>query len=240
DFACTAVWSAAILCRMPRTARVAPGGVVYHVLNRGVGKMTLFRNRRDFAAFQRCLLDALVLEPMRVLSYCVMSNHWHLVLWPRRDGDLARFMLRLTITHVRRWLIYRDEVGSGHVYQGRYKSFAVQDDAHLSTVCRYVERNRVRAGLCKSCADWPWSSAGQQKLAAELRVPLAESPVPRRKDWAQWVDQPQTEAEEAALSRSIRESRPFGSERWTASMKQKLGWREPGKPGRPRKKKEGK
>ncbi len=77
---------------MPRTARIAPGGTIYHVLNRGVGKMTLFRSRNDHEAFQRCLVQTLEAVPIRVLSYCVMSNHWHLVLWPQRDGDLARFM----------------------------------------------------------------------------------------------------------------------------------------------------
>jgi putative transposase len=123
---------------MPRTARVAPGGVVYHVLNRAVGRATLFRSRRDYEAFQRCLVDTLEAMPTRVLSYCIMPNHWHLVLWPERDGDLARFMLRLTITHVRRWLIFRQQVGTGHLYQGRYKSFPVQNDAHLSAVCRYA------------------------------------------------------------------------------------------------------
>src|SRR6185437_14949275 len=78
---------------MPRTARIAPGGIIYHVLNRGVGKSTLFRSRRDFEAFQRCLVWTLDVAPMRVLAYCVMSNHWHLVLWPRNDGELAKFML---------------------------------------------------------------------------------------------------------------------------------------------------
>jgi putative transposase len=207
--------------------------MIYHVLNRGVGKMTLFRSRRDHEAFQRCLVKSLEAVPIRVLAYCVMSNHWHLVLWPENDGDLARFMLRLTITHVRRWLINRGAVGTGHVYQGRYKSFAVQDDGHLTTVCRYVERNPLRAGLVKSSVDWPWSSAGQKHVAESLRVPLTAPPVARRPDWVEWVDRPQTAAEEAALARCVRESRPFGSDKWLEELKKDLGWREPKKRGRP-------
>ena len=83
--------------------------------------MKLFRGRQDHEAFQRCLLETVELVPMRVLGYCVMSNHWHLVLWPKADGDLARFMLRLTISHVRRWLIHRgdDIKGSGPNYDAR-------------------------------------------------------------------------------------------------------------------------
>ena len=203
------------------------------MLNRGVGKMTLFRGKRDHEAFQRCLVETLERAPMRVLGYCVMSNHWHLILWPQADGDLSRFMLRLTISHVRRWLIHRGEVGTGHVYQGRFKSFAVQDDGHLATVCRYAERNPVRAGLVKSCADWPWSSAGQSALAASLRIPMTNLPIPRRKDWLDWIDQPQTAAEEAALLRCLKEGRPYGSERWIEKMKKLHGWREPLKRGRP-------
>jgi putative transposase len=218
---------------MPRTARIAPGGGIYHVLNRGVGKMKLFRGRRDYEAFQRCLLQAVELVPMRVLGYCVMSNHWHLVLWPREDGDLARFMLRLTLSHARRWLIHRGEVGTGHVYQGRYKSFVVQDDDHLATLCRYVERNPLRANLVNSCVDWPWSSAGQSAISDQLRIPITKLPIPRRKDWVAWVDQPQTSAEEAALLRCLKESRPYGSDRWLEKIKRTHGWREPLKRGRP-------
>jgi putative transposase len=224
-----------ILTGMPRTARIAPGGIIYHVLNRGVGKSTLFRGQRDFEAFQRSLVQTLESSPMRVLAYCVMPNHWHLVLWPRKDGELANFMMRLTITHVRRWLIHREQVGTGHVYQGRYKSFAMKDGPHLSTVCRYVERNPLRAGRVSSSAEWPWSSAGQNGLAEELRVELTDFPARRRADWAAWVDQPQTAAEEASIKRCILESRPYGDPQWMERMRKTLRWREPLKRGRPRK-----
>jgi putative transposase len=222
---------------MPRTARIAPGGFIYHVLNRGVGKMTLFRSRRDFEAFQRCLVATQQSAPMRILAYCVMNNHWHLVLWPEKDGDLARFMMRLTITHVRRWLINRHLVGTGHVYQGRYKSFAIQDDVHLATVCRYAERNPVRINAVGSSRDWLWSSAGQAALPAELQARLTELPIPRRKDWVKWVDQPQTPAEEADLMRCVNRSRPYGDETWIKKNQKALGWRDKMKIGRPRKRK---
>lgn len=173
---------------------------------------------------------------MRVLAYCVMPDHWHLVLWPRHDGELAKFMLRLTVTHARRWLIHRQKVGTGHLYQGRYKSFATQDGPHLTTVCRYVERNPLRAGLVKSSRDWPWSSGGQPQLDAELQVVLAEHSALAREDWGAWVDRPQTAAEEAAVLRCINESRPFGDGKWLEAMKKTLAWRDPLPRGRPRKK----
>ncbi len=82
---------------------------------------------------------------MRVLGYCLMSNHWHLLLWPREEGDLSRFMLRLTTTHVRRLHAHYRQPHGGHIYQGRYKSFPVQDDLHLLTVLRYVDTFLTRS-----------------------------------------------------------------------------------------------
>jgi putative transposase len=224
---------------MPRTARIAPGGLIYHVLNRGVGRQALFDDPADFDAFLRVLADVLAAEPVRVLGFCVMGNHWHLVLWPRRDGELARFMQRLTVTHVRRWVEHRRRVGWGSVYQGRYKSFAVQDDRHLLTVLRYVERNPLRAGLVRRAEAWRWSSLGQRHgsgggdqaagtggaggpIVAPL-IPIAPWPVARRRDWVEWVNGPQTAKEEAAVQRSLAHDRPFGSDPWVAATEAKLG-----------------
>jgi putative transposase len=97
--------------------------MVFHVLNRGVGRMQLFDKAGDFQAFERVLKETCDDSPMGICAYALMPNHWHLLLWPDRDGDLATFLQRLTITYVRRWQEHRHDVGLGHVYQGRYKSF---------------------------------------------------------------------------------------------------------------------
>jgi putative transposase len=220
---------------MPRQARIAPGGLIYHVLNRAAGRRELFADAADYSAFLRVFARTLDAMPMRVCAFCLMPNHWHLVLWPRKDGDLARFMQKLTITHVRRWVEHRHRVGHGSVYQGRYKSFVMEDDAHFTTVARYVERNPLRAGLVARGADWRWSSAGQTASADTPIIPLSQWPVRRRSDWAAWVDQPQTAAEEAALRHCLKHGRPFGSESWTAKMEARLKLgplRERGRPKR--------
>ena len=102
--------------------------MLFHVLNRGVGRMRLFEKEGDYEAFERILEETQEARPMRICAYCLMPNHWHFVLWPEHDGGLAAFMQRLTITHVRRWQEHRGQVGLGHVYQGRYKSFPVETD----------------------------------------------------------------------------------------------------------------
>ena len=140
---------------MPRTARVAPGGYVFHVLNRGNRRCQIFDDDGDYAAFERVLAETLALAPLRLLAYCLMPNHWHLLLWPTADGQLGRFMQRLTVTHARRWHAHRhSEDPGGHLYQGAFKSFPVQDDPHFLTVARYVERNALRAGLVARAQDW--------------------------------------------------------------------------------------
>ena len=211
---------------MPRQARKAPGGLIYHVLNRAAGKEVLFRHERDFAGFVRGLHETLERTPIRICAFCLMSNHWHLVLWPKGDGELARFMQRLTITHVRRWVIHRHRVGMGPVYQGRYKSFPVQDDAHFSTLVRYVERNPLRAKLVSRAEEWRWSSLGQIGQVSNEKVPqipICPWPVQRCKDWVEWVNQPQTNAEMMAVFHAIKHNRPYGSDSWTARMEKRLG-----------------
>ena len=143
---------------MGRPLRVAAGGVIYHVLNRANARGRIFERPGDFEAFERVLGEAQSRIPARILAYCVMPDHWHLVLWPSRDGDLTRFMAWVTLTHTQRWHAHRQSAGVGHLYQGRYKSFPVQSDGHFLIVCRYVERNPLRAGLVARAEDWRWSS----------------------------------------------------------------------------------
>src|SRR5262249_15619736 len=132
---------------MGRPQRTQAGGLVYHVLNRANRRAQMFNHDGDYAAFLRTLADAQAEHPMRLLAYCVMPNHWHLVLWPEQDRRLSPFVGWLTLTHTQRWHAYRRSAGSGHLYQGRFKSFAVEADDHLLALCRYVERNALRAGL---------------------------------------------------------------------------------------------
>jgi putative transposase len=210
---------------MPRVARVAPGGVVFHVLNRANGRATLFDNDGDYRAFERILVRSAERVPMRTLSYSLMPNHWHVVLWPYEDGDLPAFMHLLTTTHVRRWRLHRHTVGLGHVYQGTYKSFPVQSDEHLLTVCRYVERNPVRARLVERAERWPWGSAYLRELRATAsdKPLLADGPADLPSDWIQFVNQPLTDAEIEACRESVRRGRPFGDDSWTQDVAKKLG-----------------
>jgi putative transposase len=207
---------------MPRRLRHAAGGYVYHVLNRSVGRATLFPKAVDFEAFIPVLTKAHERLPIRLLAYCFMSNHWHLVLWPQKDGELSEFMRWLTVTHTQRWHAHFHTQGTGPLYQGRFKSFPIAADDHLLTVLRYVERNPLRAGLVSSACKWRWSSLGRA-CEGLLGPPLQEGPIARPANWPDWVDEPETEAELAALRRSIVRGAPFGSEAWQKRTAQQLG-----------------
>ena len=107
----------------------------------------LFTKDEDFLAFERVVEESLRTRRMRLCAYCLMSNHWHFVVWPERDGDLPAFMQQVTNTHVKRWKEHRHEIGYGHLYQGRYKCFPVETEDYFYQVVRYVERNALRANL---------------------------------------------------------------------------------------------
>ncbi|MBN2447303.1 MAG: transposase [Phycisphaerae bacterium] len=222
---------------MPRTARIQPGGVVFHALNRGNSRARLFFHDKDYAAFERVLAETLEHVPLRLLAYCLMPNHWHLLLWPERDGQLGRFMQRLTTTHARRWRSVRQQVGEGHVYQGTYKSFPVQDDLHLLAVCRYVERNALRAELVTRAEDWRWCSLWRRRHpgVSDDVPPLSAWPLDRPRNWVQRVNRPETEAELAAVQTSLQRGRPFGDETWQRRTAARLGLTHSFRPrGRPR------
>jgi putative transposase len=132
---------------------------------------------------------------MRILGYCLMPNHWHLVLWPSGDGELSTFMRLLTLTHTQRWHAHHHSAGTGHLYQGRFKSFVVRADAYYLTVCRYVERNAVRANLVERAEDWRWGSLWRRQCGTAVqRSLLSEGPLSRPGDWIERVNEPETPA----------------------------------------------
>ncbi len=198
----------------------------------------MFSKHGDYAGFEKVLVQGHERVPMRTLAYCIMPNHWHLVLWPKGDGDLSEFMRWLTVTHTQRWHAHHGTSGSGHLYQGRYKSFPVETDSHFLTVCGYVERNALRAGLVQCAEDWRWCSLWQLRSSnPEMRRFLAEWPIPRPSDWVEWVNQAHNDRELAALRLCVARGRPFGNNTWIERMVKQLALQFTLHPrGRPRKK----
>ena len=221
---------------MPRRARISTGGLAYHILNRRVGRLALFDKPADYMAFEKILNEAHERTGIRIAAYCLMPNHWHLLLWPRDDGELSEVMRWITVTHTQRWHAHRQSFGSGPVYQGRFRSFPVQTDEHFLTVARYVERNAVRAKLVKRAEQWQWSSLwrwaqGDPKLLAFL----SDWPVKRPRQWVGWVNRPETASELEDLRCSAQRGRPFGSRGWVVRIAKRLSLESTLRPrGRPK------
>ena len=209
-------------------------------MNRANARATLFRTQREYAAFDQLLVKAKKHQPMRILAYCIMPNHWHIILWPEADGDLSRFLRWLTATHAQRWHRCHGTSGTGHVYQGRFRAFPVEDDEHFLTVCRYVERNALTAGLVDRAEQWRWSSLARRverdPRAMELLTRWPVRPT-NLQQWLALMAQPIHEKELAAIRRCIERGTPYGSDSWSARVAGELGLSHTFRPrGRPREK----
>lgn len=233
-------------------SRGQSGGLCTHVVNRGNARATVFRDEDDYAAFVELLGRACERVAVRVAACCVMPNHFHLVLDPAEEGELSRWMQWLMTSHVRR---HHARYGtSGHVWQGRYKSFVIQRrratagersagvvqtaDPVLQVV-RYVERNPLRAGLVARAEDWPWSSLRWWADPSSAPEWWSQRVVWRSADWLAVVNRPQSDEELAALRLCLARGRPFGAPSWVRRIVANLGLESTLRPrGRPSKRPE--
>ena len=220
---------------MSRSKRIALGGYVYHVFNRANGRLRIFQTENDFLVFEKVLADGLKLFSMRLCGYCIMSNHWHMLLWPQSDGDLSNFMHWVTLTHTQRYHSIHGTIGIGHLYQGRYKSFPVQSDSHYLSVLRYIEANPVQVELVRDAGLWPWSSFAVRQ-GRESDILLCDGPVELPSDWPGLVHAALDPASFNGIGNSIRRGAPFGDENWTEAATDRLKLHSTLRPrGRPRK-----
>lgn len=223
---------------MPRTARAVPPDAVVHVLNRTNRRATMFSSAGDYDRFAHLLAEGLNRERIPLYAYCLMPNHWHLVLRVADGASLARLMRWVTTKHATAWHAYHQTIGEGHLYQGRYKAFVVQSDEHFLALCRYVERNPVRAALVEQAEHWRWSShrAHIGRETRGLGLLTSEWPVGRPVDWREWVNRPQTDAEVDAIRTAVRRGVPYGTDAWRETIAASTGRTWSLRPrGRPRK-----
>ncbi len=204
---------------MPRIARIDVGDYIYHVLNRANARAQIFDVAQDYIDFEMILEQAVEDYDMRLLAYCLMPNHWHLVVCPRQNGDMSKFMSQLTNTHTRRWHTKKNMIGQGHLYQGRYKSFMCETGKYFLTLVRYVERNAKKAKLKKQAEQWRWSSVWRREYGTlEQKKILSPWPIAIPKNYVAWLNEPQSEEEEDSLERSVEKNTPYGSDNWAEKV----------------------
>ena len=209
---------------MPRITRTDVREEIYHVLNRANARVQIFDNDKDYQIFESILEEAIKKFDMRLLAYCIMPNHWHLVIHPKQDGDLARFMGWLSNTHTRRWHTSKGTIGEGHLYQGRYRSFICQKDDYFFTLVKYVERNAKKAGLCRLAEDWRWSSIYRRENGSvKQKEILSKWPIDIPKNYLSLVNQNQDINEEETIEKSITKSNPYGDIDWVKKIVRNFG-----------------
>lgn len=222
---------------MGRAKRADEAGGIYHMLNRANRRETIFRKEADYDAFEEVLSEALDRVELRLYSYCLMPNHWHLVVSPQVDGEMGWFGQWLCLTHTQRHHAHYGTAGEGHVYQGRFKSFPVQSDEHFLVVCRYVERNAFAAGLCDEPDQWrPGSLWRWRHGSGRGKTLLSRWPIQRHRNWIDWVRMALSEKEEERLRWCIKRGCPFGDPGWVETTARRLDLESTMRPrGRPRK-----
>ena len=207
---------------MPRSLRSDTAGTIYHALNRGNARRKIFFKDEDYEAFERVVDEGLEKYPVDLISYQWMRNHWHMVLSPRQNKAMSAFLGWVTMTHTQRYHAHYKTTGYGHVYQGRYKSFPVQDDGHFHVVCRYVERNALTAKVVKRAEDYRWGSL-YNWIGGDSVIKLSPWPVKRLPRWMERVNQPLSKNENDAVKHSIVRGSPFGQEEWVNKIAKQDG-----------------
>jgi putative transposase len=187
---------------MPCSSRNLPAGCIVHVVNRGNDKRLLFERARDFEEFLRLVAWAMAMCPVRIVAYCIMSNHWHFVFWVEVEWDVSAFLHRLTTTHAKRWRRRTNSVGHGHVYQDRFKASTIFNERYYYNCVRYVEQNALTASLVDSAADWRWSSLAER--AGNGRGILSPDPLGLPIGWIDLVNQPLPDRDAEEIRKSLK------------------------------------
>ena len=140
---------------MPRPIRIEYENAYYHVMNRGGGRRTLFHNESYFEAFLKTLGEAHQRFAVQVLSYCLMSNHYHLLL-KTPEANLGRAMRHINGVYTQRH--NRMKKTDGSLFRGRYKAICIEEDRYQLQLSRYIHRNPIEAKLVDNLEEYPWSS----------------------------------------------------------------------------------
>jgi len=200
---------------MPRQPRLDIAGEIYHVINRANARMQIFNRPGDYKAVINTLLEIKTKIPLQIYSFCIMPNHWHFAVKPNQDGDMGRFFGKFTQAVTQRWHAYHHTAGSGHLFQGRFKSFLVENDAYFLQLMKYIEANPLRAKLVERAEQWQWGSLNIRNINSSLASSLLDSwPLDMPTGYLVQVNQPLPKAVHERITHSIVKSTPLGGDEW--------------------------
>jgi putative transposase len=205
---------------MARIARVVIPDVPHHVVQRGNRSQKVFFSEQDKQAYLDILAEQSQEHNIRIVAYCLMDNHVHLVVIPRDENGLAR---GIGTTHkmYTRMVNFR-EGWRGYLWQGRFSSFPLNMN-HLLAVIRYVERNPVRAGIVPQPCDYMWSSARYHVLGYPSNVLSAHDDIISPNDLRSFLSTPELEEQDRIFRKLSRTGRPLGDEHFVRQLEKLSG-----------------
>ena len=220
---------------MVRQPRLDIADEIYHVINRANARWRIFKTARDYGVILDSLEETLEKFPLDIFSFCIMPNHWHFSIRPHQNGDIGKFFGKFTQKVTQRWHVAHHTTGSGHLFQGRFKSFLVEQNSYFLQLMRYIEANPLRAKLVIRAEDWQWSSLylRMHDLGRSQKL-LAPWPIDIPKDYLKFVNQLLPKTNLDSIRRSVVRGNPLGSEVWVQQAVRKHGLdytlRSPGRP----------
>lgn len=218
--------------KMPRIPRGDAAEGIYHIINRGNMRMQIFDDQDDYEYFLELLKKGAEKERISVHAYCLLPNHFHLLLSPMHEGSLSRMMQWVMTSHVRYY--HRKNKTSGHVWQGRYKSFIIEKESYYISVMRYIEANALRAGLVTKGEEWIYGSL-HERVSTE-KILLSEPLIEIGDDWVSYVNEPMKIYELEKIRNSVNRQAPLGEEGWQIEVASQYGLLSTlGNRGRPKK-----
>ncbi len=207
---------------MARQPRVDISDEVYHVINRSNARWRIFKSEKDYQNVLDSLKETLELIPISIYAFCIMPNHWHFAVKPHKNGDLGRFFGKFTQKLTQRWHASHNTTGSGHLFQGRFKSFLVEKDSYFLQLMKYIEANPLRAKMVKRAEDWEWSS-----LYLRMNIPdnaeklLAAWLIDIPRDYLKLVNKSLHKPELKSIRHAVLRSSPLGKQAWINSKVEK-------------------
>lgn len=200
---------------MARMARLVVPHYPHHVTQRGNRRQQVFFSTADYRLYRELLAKACREQQTRILAYCLMPNHVHLVMVPDREDGLRAVLGEAHRRYSRH--VNRREDWRGHLWQERFYS-SVMDERHLLAAVRYVELNPVRAGLCGQACEWPWSSAAAHLDGRDDDLVSVAPMRERISDWEGYLQEDVDTTEGERIRRHARSGRPLGSDEFVAQL----------------------
>ncbi|PHR53871.1 MAG: transposase [Arcobacter sp.] len=204
---------------MPRVARALADDQIYHIINRGNRREKIFHDEYDFTKILELFSKAKDRFRIKIYAYCLMDNHYHLVLYTEYGKSLSECMQWIGTSYVRYY--NKRYKTSGHLWQGRYKSFIVQKESYFISLIKYVEANPLRANIVKDASEYKYSSLIQRDRKEQNLLDALPVEIPS--NWIDFVNDVEKESDIEIIRNSINRQAPLGEQGWQEIMCERYG-----------------